>query len=141
MTQTHSGLSPIEQRLIRRSFGKVSRQPIRFTHTFCNRLKTLNPDLQKQLTPSQNRLFRQSLLESLALIVTSLDTLPKLEKHFHAIRQRSELFKVSDTDYDHIGTAIIQSLAHCLGSNYTQQTEKAWLALHTMLLTFIASSN
>ena len=80
------------------------------------------------------------MMESLALIVTTLDTTPKLEAHLTSIMQKCAINNLSFNDCDHIGKAVVWAIGHCLDKGFTAPTESAWKSLHIMILTILRPS-
>lgn len=126
-------LSPLEQRLIRASFGKIARKSHEITHTFFNRLQEVNPVLCQKLkchpTPKNSR-----LIESIALIVGSISTPDTLSTHIRAVKHQLSAVDIADSDYPELSNIFLWAINHTLKQTFTENIQQAWQTLATIAI-------
>ena len=99
---------------------------------FYANLFRLNPDLRSMF---RGDIVAQShkLVQVLALAVNSLDRLPQLAPVLEDLGRRHAGYGVSPADYDTVGTALLVTLDHCLGTGFTTDVRDAWAAIYSVL--------
>ncbi|MEM9622721.1 MAG: pentapeptide repeat-containing protein [Pseudomonadota bacterium] len=136
-------LRPAEICLVRKSFEHVEAAGETAVALFYSKLFTAYPALQpmfRNSPASQNRKF----LQSLKLIVASLD---EPEKSIHALEQlgkRHKGYGVRTEHYRKVGEILIATLREALGAGFTKEVEQAWQNAYGLIsnaMIYAAESN
>lgn len=94
-----------------------------------------------QRDPSVRSLFRQTdmpaqgekLMQTLAVVVRSLDHLETLLPAVQALGRRHAGYGVQDAHYDLVGAALLDTFADILGDAFTSDARAAWAAAYGTL--------
>lgn len=126
-------LSPLERRLIRASFGKIARKEYEVTQVFFHKLKEINPSLSKKFK-CQPRPQNSSLIESLALIITSIESPEMLSKHINALKHKLTALNIAHHDYPQLALIFLFAIENILQQHFSPKVKKAWQSLITFAL-------
>ena len=92
------------------------------------------------LDPSVRALFatdmtaqRRMLMQTLAMVVRSLDRLEKVVPAVEALGRRHTGYGVRPGDFETVGTALLDTLEEALGPSFTIETRDAWAAAYGIL--------
>jgi hemoglobin-like flavoprotein len=127
--------------LVQESFAKVAPVADVAMTTFYERLFEHCPRL-KPLFKGDMRSQERKLLEALTGVVDSLDSLHLILPDLEALAQRHVRYGVQEHHYQAAGQALIETLEHHLGDEFTPEVRAAWVSAYTVLSdVMIASSN
>ena len=68
---------------------------------------------------------------NIALVVGSLQKMPKLLPVIKDLSRRHARYRVKDERYDMVAEALLWTLENGLGSNLVPEVKDAWIAVHT----------
>ena len=78
---------------------------------------------------------RQKVIDMLALAVRGLDEPQTMVRELEALGQRHVTYHVEPQHYIHMNTAILETLADCLGENFTSGMRRSWIKALELLTT------
>jgi hemoglobin-like flavoprotein len=127
-----SNMTSEQTTLVQTSFAKVA--PIADTAAtlFYDRLFELNPSL-RGLFNEDLREQRVKLMAMLTNAVNNLHDWGALAPHVRRLGLRHVGYGVKPSDYDTVGTALIDTLQKGLGEAFTSPVRDAWIACYTMI--------
>jgi nitric oxide dioxygenase len=118
--------------LVQRSFAHAERFRAHLTVTFYNELFALEPSLRSMFKGDMTVQARK-LNDMLKRVVEGLGepdaTLPEI----HALALRHIGYGVEAHHYGLVGTALLRTLRHELGAEFTNETRAAWVAAYEFL--------
>jgi hemoglobin-like flavoprotein len=125
-------MTPSQVILVKDSFERVAEQPEVVADLFYTRLFALEPRL-RPLFKGDMREQGRKLMQMIGIAVRSLDRPEAIVPAVQALGVRHASYGVQDADYDVVGSALLWTLEQGLGSDFTPQTQAAWLASYTLL--------
>lgn len=99
---------------------------------FYSKLFFENPSLRKMFPDKMDAQY-QKLIDMMSTIVARLDNLDTLNNEIAAMAQRHEQYGVKPAHYKLVGKALLWTLKHGLGNDWTKETEEAWTKCYTAL--------
>lgn len=119
-------------RLVQESFARVV--PIAETAAalFYERLFTLDPSL-RPMFKGDMRSQGQKLMNTLTLVVRSLDKPEKILPAVQHLGRRHAGYGVQPAHYQTVGEALLWTLAQGLGETFTEEVKAAWVAAYVFL--------
>jgi len=126
-------MTPQQQALIRSSWAQVA--PICDTAAvlFYERLFALDPALRPMFAHTDMAAQRKLLMQTLAVVVASIDKLETLVPAVEALGRRHAGFGVTPGDYATVGRALLDTLRTGLGAAFTPEVEAAWSDAYELL--------
>jgi hemoglobin-like flavoprotein len=123
-----------EKQLVRATFAKAERISEIVGLAFYQHLFTLDPGLQPLF---RNDIGEQSkkLMATLKMAVDGLDRPRELIPVIQALGRRHLQYGVKDEHYDLVGAALLWTLEHALGSDFTPTARNAWGQVYVWLAT------
>jgi hemoglobin-like flavoprotein len=125
-------VTPAQSELVQASFTRLAPAAERVAETFYHELFVRDPGLRK--------LFASDLTEQgrklISMIGTAVANLGRLEAIVPAVRalgRRHAGYGVVHADYDTVGAALIATLEHGLGDDFTAELRTAWTACYWVL--------
>ncbi|HEX9785563.1 MAG TPA: globin family protein [Opitutaceae bacterium] len=88
----------------------------------------LRPMFKSDITEQGNK-----LMQMITAAVRGLDDLGKLVPAVEALGRRHVGYGVQDHHYETVGTALIWTLGQGLGDDFTEEVEKAWVTVYSIL--------
>ena len=76
---------------------------------------------------------RKALMQTLAVVVASLDKLDTLVPAVAALGRRHAGYGVRDEDYETVGATLLQTFEDLLGDAFTRDVREAWTAAYGLL--------
>jgi hemoglobin-like flavoprotein len=76
---------------------------------------------------------RKKLIQTLAVVVASLDDPDRLLNAVGALGKRHVHYGVEDHHFDTVGEALIDALHQVLGDGFTPEVQRAWLEAYTLI--------
>ena len=121
--------------LIRSSWASV--EPIADTAAslFYSRLFELDPAIERLFRRSDMAAQRKILMQTLAVVVKSLDKLDQIVPAVQALGRRHAGYGVREEHYATVGEALLWTLEQGLGDAFTPDLRAAWTEAYTTLAT------
>jgi len=133
-------MTPEQIHLVQRTFAHLRPHAETAATLFYTRLFTLDPSLRSLFTGNMQQRGTM-LMRMLALAVDRLHDPDTLVGPLQALGQRHIGYGVCARDYDTVGTALLWTLEHALGAQWTEETCAAWRAAYTLLATAMQSGS
>jgi hemoglobin-like flavoprotein len=118
--------------LIQSTFDKVVPVAGVAAEVFYSRLFEIDPSL-RQLFRGDMQQQGKKLMDALAIVVGNLLKLDRVMPGIRAMGARHARYGVKDEDYAAVGAALLWTLEHCLGDDFTEAAEDAWAAAYKLL--------
>lgn len=122
---TTSTLTPKDKQLVLDSSKKVFSNPPGVAREFYKRLFELDPTLERLFKSDMEEQGRK-LMDTLALVVRSLDRLDAVVPAVQELARRHVAYGVQDQHYDTVGAALLDTLKKGLGDEFTPDLKRAW---------------
>jgi hemoglobin-like flavoprotein len=135
-------MTPNEVGLIKASWAAV--EPIADTAAglFYGRLFELDPTLQRLFRRTDMAAQRKVLMQTLAVVVKSLDRLDQIVPAVQALGRRHAGYGVRAAHYDTVGSALLWTLEQGLGDGFSPEVRDAWTqAYGTLASVMIDATN
>lgn len=120
-------MTPAQQDLIRRSFAALDTDTA--AAAFYRNLFARDSALRR-LFPADLRAQQRKLMAMIALAVEHIDRVETLSPALMDLGRRHRAYGVAVRDYDTVAAALIDTLAHALGDDFTEDTRVAWETLY-----------
>ena len=104
-----------------------------FASDFYRALFVLDPSLQRLFAHSDAVSQQRKLMQTLTVVVASLDDIDALVPALEALARRHVGYGALDAHYDLVGQALIATIAAALGARFDDQTREAWEAVYATL--------
>jgi len=126
-------MTPTEVGLIRTSWVAV--EPIADTAAslFYARLFELDPTLERLFRRTDMVAQRKTLMQTLTVVVKSLDRLDQLVPAVQALGRRHAGYGVREAHYATVGAALLWTLEQGLGEAFTPAVREAWTTAYGTL--------
>lgn len=111
--------------LIRKTFARVLPFSAEAATLFYQRLFELNPDL-RPLFPADTEHQGRMLLQTLAVIVKSVDRLDQIRLELENLGRRHANYGARPEDYQTVRDALLWTLSHIAGEIFTPAASEAW---------------
>jgi hemoglobin-like flavoprotein len=123
-----------EKQLVQTTFAKAERIPEIVGLAFYQHLFTIDPDLRPLF---RNDIHEQSkkLMATLKLAVESLENPQNLVPALQALGRRHLQYGVRDDHYDTVGIALLWTLEHTLGTDFSPKARHAWSLVYAWVAT------
>ena len=118
--------------LVQTSFERVKPLAEEAAVLFYARLFQLDPTL-RPLFKSDIRLQGLKLMQTIELVVESLNRFDSLVAEIRALGARHRGYGVEDHHYETVGAALLWTLEKALEPRFTAETGEAWAAAYDML--------
>jgi hemoglobin-like flavoprotein len=135
-------MTPNEVGLIKASWAAV--EPIADTaaELFYGRLFELDPTLQRLFRRTDMTAQRKLLMQTLTVVVKSLDKLDQIVPAVKALGRRHAGYGVRAAHYDTVGAALLWTLEQGLGDGFSPEVRDAWTeAYGTLASVMIEAAN
>jgi hemoglobin-like flavoprotein len=128
-------MTPTEIELIRASWAAV--EPIADTAAglFYGRLFELDPAIERLFRRSDMAGQRKILMQTLTVVVKSLDRLDQIVPAVQALGRRHAGYGVRESHYATVGAALLWTLEQGLGDGFTADVRSAWTTAYGTLAT------
>jgi hemoglobin-like flavoprotein len=125
-------MTPQQVQIVQRTFQKVAPIAEVAAELFYARLFELDPQL-RLLFKSDMRRQGAMLMNMLSSAVRSLENPEPLIPVLKNLGRRHVSYGVADHHHETVGTALLDTLAHALGSEFDGETREAWAAAYALL--------
>ena len=133
-------MTPEHISLVQSTFAHLCPHAETAATLFYTRLFTLDPSLRSLFRGNMQQQGAM-LMRMLALAVDGLHHPETLVGPLQALGQRHVGYGVRARDYDTVGAALLWTLEHALGAQWTAETCTAWSAAYTLLATAMQSAS
>jgi hemoglobin-like flavoprotein len=133
-------MTPEHIHVVQRTFAHIQPHAETAATLFYTRLFTLDPSLRllfRGNMPQQGAM----LMRMLALAIDRLHDPDTLVGPLQALGQRHVGYGVCARDYDTVEAALLWTLEHALGTQWTEETCAAWRSAYTLLATTMQSGS
>ena len=127
-------MTPEQMQLVQTSWAKVELIAPQAAELFYKHLFELDPSL-RALFKGNMQMQGEKLMQTIALVVHSLDQLDELLPSLRALGQRHVGYGVKAAHYDTVGAALLWTLEKGLGPVFTPATGTAWAEAYNILAT------
>jgi hemoglobin-like flavoprotein len=126
-------MNPTDIDLIRSSWSGV--EPIADTAAglFYGRLFELDPAIERLFRRTDMAAQRKILMQTLTVVVKSLDKLDQLVPAVQALGRRHAGYGVRESHYGTVGEALLWTLQQGLGASFTPPVRAAWAEAYGIL--------
>ena len=126
-------MNPTDIDLIRTSWSGV--EPIADTAAglFYGRLFELDPAIERLFRRTDMAAQRKILMQTLTVVVKSLDKLEQLVPAVQALGRRHAGYGVRESHYATVGEALLWTLEQGLGASFTPPVRAAWAEAYGIL--------
>jgi hemoglobin-like flavoprotein len=125
-------MTPRQIELVRSSFAVVEPIADAAATIFYCRLFDLDPSV-RALFATDMTAQRRMLMQTLTMVIRSLDRLEKVVPAVEALGRRHTGYGVRPGDFETVGTALLDTLEEALGPSFTIETRDAWAAAYGIL--------
>ena len=128
-------MTPAQQDLIRSTWAPVAPIADPAARIFYDRLFTLDPSLRPMFAFTDMDAQRKNLMQTLTVVVKSLDTLDQIVPAVQALGRRHAGYGVRESHYATVGEALLWTLEQGLGEGFTPDVRAAWATAYGTLAT------
>lgn len=118
--------------LVQSSFAAVAPRAESVATEFYARLFELDPSLRPLFKGDLQEQGRK-LMQVITVAVNALEKLDQLVPTVRALGARHSAYGVKAKDYDTVGSALLATLASCLGNHFTPEVKNAWTETYMLL--------
>jgi nitric oxide dioxygenase len=119
-------MTPTEHQLIRSSWNAVEPIADQAATLFYARLFETDPQVQDLFRHTDMERQRKLLIQTLAVVVKSIDRLDQVTPAVQALGRRHAGYGVEVEHYATVGAALLWTLEQGLGDDFTYDTKLAW---------------
>lgn len=122
-------ITPMQRILIQRTFAQAANKVDVVMELFGNRVIEFDPSLQPLFKAERYHQGRK-IMETLAIIINSLDKLDILIPLVEGIAKRLTAYGVKRSHYPIFGTALLWTLEKSLGAPFIPDAREAWRSVY-----------
>jgi NAD(P)H-flavin reductase/hemoglobin-like flavoprotein len=123
--ETSLSVADVNSHLVKQSFAQVTSDGPAAVEYFYARLFAISPSV-RALFPTSMTAQRERMFVALSRLIWSLDSEPECAEQLAALGRDHRRFGVLDKHYEGFFAALRETVAHCLGTDWTQETSSAW---------------
>ena len=128
-------MTPYQKACIRESFALVAPISDQVAFDFYARLFGSDPSLRKLFAHTDMAGQRKILMQTLTVVVKSLDKLDQIVPAVQALGRRHAGYGVRESHYATVGEALLWTLEQGLGEAFTPEVRAAWTEAYGTLAT------
>lgn len=122
-------MTPAERDCIRNTFRKILPMSEAFGLQFYDHLFRINPSL-RALFPVRINDQADRLVAALSTMVDALEHPELIHEKFAPVGERHVRYGALPEHYDDVGAALLLTLQHRLGDDFTAEVETAWVKVY-----------
>ena len=126
-------MTPQQQELIRSTWAQVAPIADPAARIFYDRLFKLDPAIAPLFTFTDMELQRKNLMQTLTIVVKSIDSLETIVPAVEALGRRHAGYGVKASHYATVGRALLDTLEVGLGDAFTREARDAWAEAYEIL--------
>lgn len=126
-------MTPQQQELIRSTWAQVAPIADPAARIFYDRLFKLDPEIAPLFTFTDMELQRKNLMQTLTIVVKSIDSLETIVPAVEALGRRHAGYGVKASHYATVGRALLDTLEVGLGDAFTREARDAWAEAYEIL--------
>ena len=126
-------MTPQQQDLIRSTWAQVAPISDVAARLFYERLFKLDPSVRRMFAFTDMESQRRNLMQTLAVVVKSIDSLETLIPAVEALGRRHVGYGVQPGHYATVGQALLDTLELGLGDAFTPEARAAWTEAYELL--------
>ncbi len=123
-----------QKRLVQASFAKLEPTANQVAEMFYDRLFALDPTVEPLFNGDMHTQARK-LMTMIKTAVNGLDRLDTIIPAVEELGRRHETYRVEDSHYNTVGTALMWTLEQNLRQDFTPDVKAAWNAVYSILAT------
>lgn len=127
-------MTPRQIELVETSFQQVATQADKAADIFYERLFAVSPEVRALFSPDLGE-QKKKLMQTLEVAVTNLRFLDRVMPEIKEMGRRHVTYGVTVPHYALVGGALIWTLQHMLGPDFTPEMRAAWTEVYTTLAT------
>ncbi|HUQ41391.1 MAG TPA: globin family protein [Candidatus Limnocylindrales bacterium] len=120
-------MTPEREQLVRDTWARFEPKAPEYARYFYDKLFELDPESQAMFARANMTEQRHRLMETLGHLVAELDDPEQLIGDLVSLGKRHLVYGVRDSDYDSAGVALLWTLEHALGPEFTPEARAAWV--------------
>jgi hemoglobin-like flavoprotein len=124
---------------VQESFAQVVPIADTAAQLFYGRLFEMDPALRALFHTDMRAQYR-NLMQTLTVVVRSLDRLDSIVPAVQALGRRHAGYGVNDEHFDLVGVALLWTLQQGLGSAFTPEVRRAWATAYGLLASTMKDS-
>lgn len=125
-------MTPEQIVLVQQAFSRALRFKAHVAATFFNELIAINPGVRAMFTGDIN-IQGQALISALGAVVEGLSDPEHVLPHARELAVRHVALGVTPEHYNMFGLAIMRTLKHELGPDFTPEARDAWTAAYKFI--------
>ena len=133
-------MTPRQIELVRESFARVAPIADVAATIFYDRLFALDPAVRRLFVATDMPTQRRNLMQTLAVVVANLDRLEGIIPAVEALGRRHAGYGVSETDFETVGAALLETLEVGLKPDFSPETRVAWATAYGLLATVMIAA-
>jgi hemoglobin-like flavoprotein len=119
--------------LVKKTWKIVAKlDPVLVGDVFYSKLFLESPEFRSMFTTNGAEQSKKLIL-MLTTVVCGLDRLDELKHEIYQLGIRHKNYGVQNWHYEKVGAALIWTLEHALGSDFSKETKAAWIQCYTEL--------
>jgi len=123
----------LEQIIVaQQSFEKVLPVAETVAELFYRRLFELDPSLRRLFTRDMQAQGRK-MMDMIQTVIYGLDQFERIKPVVEDLGRHHGELGVKDKDYDTVAAALLWTLEHELGPDFTPEVKKAWIEVYSLL--------
>jgi hemoglobin-like flavoprotein len=126
-------VSPTQIQLVQSTWHQLMPIENEAARVFYERLFEMDPTVRRLFKTSDMREQGRRLTAMITLAVEGLSQLENVVPAVRDMGKRHAGYGVKDEHYDTVGLALIWTLEHGLGDDFTPQVRDAWIDVYTLL--------
>lgn len=124
-------LTPEQKTIVQTTFGQVP-DADRLAFRFYERLFEIDAST-KAMFPADMAEQRTKLMQTIAVVVNSLDNLNQIVPAIENLGKRHVAYGVTITHWDSVGTALLWALEDAFGPAFTDEVRVAWATAYQLI--------
>jgi hemoglobin-like flavoprotein len=124
-------LTPTQKTIVQTTFAQVADADL-LASRFYTRLFEIDPSTQPLFTHDMKD-QRQKLIQTIAIVVNSLDDLSPLVTAIQSLGKRHVAYGVKAQHWDSVGSALLWALEDAFGLAFNSEVREAWTAAYMLI--------